>query len=60
MPTTAKYCSFASRVYVVAARFLLSYGFPAAGPGGGSLLYTDLAFTKAAPNWNAFLTGGPP
>ena len=32
----------------------------AAGPGGGSLLYADLAFTKAAPNWNAFLTGGPP
>ena len=32
----------------------------AAGPGGGSLLYTDLSFTKAAPNWNTFLTAGPP
>ena len=29
------------------------------GPGGGSLLYTDLSFVQAAPDWNAFLADGP-
>jgi hypothetical protein len=29
------------------------------GPGGSAVRYTDLAFTRAAPNWASFLANGP-